>query len=473
MVPHPSENQTPQALTVSELNRRARVTIERQFNRVWVVGEMSNFARPRSGHWYFTLKDDRAQVRCAMFVNRNRLAQLQPSDGQLVTVQGRVSLYEGRGDFQIIVDRIEAAGEGALRKAFDALKAKLHAEGLFAEERKRAIPRFPRHCVIITSATGAALHDVLTVWRRRYPLLKATLFPVAVQGEQAVTDIVQALDRAGDVDCDVVLLTRGGGSLEDLWGFNAEPVARAVRACKVPVVSAVGHEIDITIADFVADLRAPTPSAAAELMVPDGQQLTHAFTALGRRLVSLWRACAQHQWLRLRHVSSRLVSPEQYLEQATLRIDLAYAALADTLNNKLTHDAHQLHGARIRLKAYGPQQQLQRADYELERLRERLAERFVQGLKSRRAGLTQAARMLTGVSPLSTLTRGYAVVTANGEVITQATDVSPGQNIQAFLRQGAVHARVESIDTDATLTPVPVAGDAHQSPTKSPRDEHS
>ncbi len=265
--------QERQVLSVTDLNRQARMTIEQRFNQIWVSGELSSFARPSSGHWYFTLKDAKAQVRCAMFANANRRARLQPANGQQVLLRGRVSLYEGRGEFQIIVEHMEPAGEGALRAAFDALKRQLDAEGLFDTTRKRALPDMPQHVAVVTSPTGAALKDVLSVWQRRFPALKVTVVPTAVQGADAEVDIRTALQRAAALAPEVILLTRGGGSMEDLWVFNAESIARSIAALEIPVVSAIGHEIDVSITDFVADLRAPTPSAAAELIVPDGDEL--------------------------------------------------------------------------------------------------------------------------------------------------------------------------------------------------------
>ena len=242
-------------LSVTALNRQARLLLEGRFKPVWVRGEISNYRRPGSGHWYFTLKDDNAQVRCAMFVNRNRFSKLQPADGAEVIVRGRVSLYEGRGDYQIIVEQMERAGEGALRAAFEALKERLAAEGLFAAERKKPLPRFPAHLAIISSASGAALRDVLSIVQRRFPCLAVTLLPVAVQGPEAEGQILQALKRVPALEPDLVMLTRGGGSLEDLSVFNSEPLARAIANCPVATVAAIGHETDFTIAELVADLR--------------------------------------------------------------------------------------------------------------------------------------------------------------------------------------------------------------------------
>ncbi|MFW5824439.1 MAG: exodeoxyribonuclease VII large subunit, partial [Marinobacter sp.] len=269
---HSDESPTlrPRALTVSELARQVRHLLESSFMQVWVEGELSSLSRPSSGHWYFSLKDQRAQVRCAMFRGFNQRVRPLPKEGDQVRIRGRVSLYESRGDFQIIVEHMEPAGLGALQQAFDALKARLQAEGLFAPERKKPLPAMPRHIGVVTSPTGAAIHDILIVLGRRCPGIPVTLYPTPVQGQTATASIVAAIQRAvRHGQADVLIIGRGGGSLEDLWCFNEEAVARAIAACPIPTVSAVGHEVDVTIADFVADLRAPTPSAAAEKISPD------------------------------------------------------------------------------------------------------------------------------------------------------------------------------------------------------------
>jgi len=284
------EGNARQVLSVSDLNRYSRELLEAAFPSVWVEGEISNFSAPSSGHWYFTLKDSDAQVRCAMFRNRNLRARLRPANGDRVLVRGSVSLYTARGEYQLIAEELEAAGAGALQRALELLRQRLAAEGLFAPERKRALPPFPAHLGVITSATGAALHDILTVLRRRYPPLRVSVFPVPVQGEGAGAQIAAAIASANrvaatlDPPLDVLLVGRGGGSLEDLWAFNEEILARAIHASALPVVSAVGHETDFTIADFVADVRAPTPSAAAELLTPDRDTLLRSLAASRTRL---------------------------------------------------------------------------------------------------------------------------------------------------------------------------------------------
>jgi exodeoxyribonuclease VII large subunit len=439
-------------LSVSDLNRRARITIEQEFHSVWVVGELSNFARPRSGHWYFTLKDEQAQVRCAMFANRNRAVQLQPAAGQLVIVRGRVSLYEGRGDFQIIVDRMEAAGEGALRQAFDQLKVKLAGEGLFEPARKQALPEFPRHCVVVSSASGAALRDVLAVWQRRYPALRVTLVPTSVQGQAASDELIAALQRAERLRPDVILLTRGGGSLEDLWAFNLEPVARAVAHCSVPVVSAIGHEIDVTICDFVADLRAPTPSAAAELITPDAADVVYTFAHHQRNLLLNWRRLASHLALGIENLRLKLPSPRHIVEQAAQRTDDAAQRLQYALHRELAAHAARLAANRRQLAALGPRVQIQRAATATAVLQQRLRHGIQQQLNQRARSLSSSTRMLHGLSPLPTIGRGYALLTdASHKVLSSATDIARGQSITAYLADGAVDATVNRVMPGKTI----------------------
>ncbi len=447
-----SATQDKTILSVSELNHQARITIEQRFNQVWVMGEMSNFARPRSGHWYFSLKDEQAQVRCAMFVNRNRAVRMQPGDGQLVMIRGRVSLYEGRGDFQIIVDHMEPAGAGALRQAYDALKAKLADEGLFDAARKKPLPSYPRHCAIVTSPSGAAIKDVLAVWRRRYPALRVTLIPTAVQGEQAEGEIVSALERAAACGADVVLLTRGGGSLEDLWSFNLESVARALVACPLPTVCAVGHEIDVSICDYVADLRAPTPSAAAEVLVPDAGELQARFIALQRSLGRAFYRQLELSRLTLKSLSLRIASPERIVEQASQKLDDLGSRLQRNFSHGLEIRRLQVQAQTRQLKANGPAQRLESTARQLAELQRRQRAATAQGLSERRRRLADTTRMLQGLSPLPTLARGYALVTdAQGDVVSSTAGLAAQQTLTTYFTDGAVQSRIEQIDPDATL----------------------
>ena len=448
-----TKTQDPSVLSVSELNLQARVTIEKQFNVVWVEGELSNFARPRSGHWYFTLKDDSAQVRCAMFVNRNRLAQIQPSDGQQVLIKGRVSIYEGRGDFQIIVDQMEHAGEGMLRQAFEKLKTKLASEGLFSQELKKPLPEYPRHAVIVSSPTGAAVKDIIAVWRRRYPLLEVTLIPTAVQGQEAEGEIVSALEAANQLSPDLIIITRGGGSLEDLWSFNLESVARAIIDCGPPVISAIGHEIDFTIADFVADVRAPTPSAAAEIAVPDSIEISNQINEFTRLLVNIWDRTRQVFELTIQNTALRLISPRTLIEQAYQKIDDATNRLSTSVESALQSRAIRLSGAKAQLRILGPGQSVQNSRSELANKAYRLTRSAQEKLSKDKERLRSLTRILESVSPLPTIARGYAIVqdAQSKAVLTKQDELSIGQTIVTNLSDSSFTSTIETIDDKTTL----------------------
>lgn len=438
--------QSRPVLTVSQLNKQARLTIEERFQLIWVTGELSNFARPRSGHWYFTLKDTGAQVRCAMFANSNRRVQMQPADGQQVLVRGRVSLYEGRGDFQIIADQMEPAGEGVLRQAFDALKIKLADEGLFDRDRKQSIPDLPKHIAVVTSPTGAALQDVLAVWQRRFPILKVTVIPTAVQGPEAESQVLNALNAASKLAPDAILLTRGGGSLEDLWTFNLESVARAVASIQIPIVSAIGHEIDIAITDFVADLRAPTPSVAAELMVPDGQEMLQNIDGEFRHLNVLMASQLREHQLTLDKLNLRLVSPESYLQQAWMRLDDIASRLQRSAGQTLAGANNQLDNLGARLSNQSPSFALATAKEKLQRLKNGLDGGINRHLQSQTNSVAIMARMLDGMSPLHTLGRGYAFIRDNANALVTKTEYAKvGDSVTAQLQDGTIAATVTGI----------------------------
>ena len=438
--------QSRPVLTVSQLNKQARLTIEERFQLIWVTGELSNFARPRSGHWYFTLKDTGAQVRCAMFANSNRRVQMQPADGQQVLVRGRVSLYEGRGDFQIIADQMEPAGEGVLRQAFDALKIKLADEGLFDRDRKQSIPDLPKHIAVVTSPTGAALQDVLAVWQRRFPTLKVTVIPTAVQGPEAESQVLNALNAASRLAPDAILLTRGGGSLEDLWTFNLESVARAVASIQIPIVSAIGHEIDIAITDFVADLRAPTPSVAAELMVPDGQEMLQNIDGEFRHLNVLMASQLREHQLTLDKLNLRLVSPESYLQQAWMRLDDIASRLKRSAGQTLAGANNQLDNLGARLSNQSPSFALATAKEKLQRLKNGLDSGINRHLQSQTNSVAIMARMLDGMSPLHTLGRGYAFIRDDANALVTKTEYAKvGDSVTAQLQDGTIAATVTGI----------------------------
>lgn len=433
------------AISVSELNRQVKSLLEHSFISVLVEGEISNLARPSSGHWYFTLKDDRAQVRCAMFRNRNLRVGFSPREGDQVLVQARVSLYEGRGDYQLICEQLQESGRGRLQQAFEQLKQQLQQEGLFDTARKRPVPRPARHLGVITSPTGAAIHDILQVLRRRCPTLPVALYPTAVQGNEAAAQIVQAIELANrDGRCDVLILGRGGGSLEDLWPFNEESVARAIVASRIPIVSAVGHEVDVSISDLVADLRAPTPSAAAELLSADRQQRERALAQLRLRLLRQTGRQLARQRERLEQLRARLRHPGERLREQSQRLDQLELRLQRALSRQLQLRARRLEELHGRLQRSSPTRLLERQRTRLQPLHQRLQQAIRQLLRQRAQQLHFQARQLHGVSPLATLERGYAIVqNQQGQAITRQQQVQPGDSITARLHQGTLRCTVD------------------------------
>lgn len=431
-------------LTPTTLNALARELIEGTFPLVWVEGELSNVARPASGHLYFTLKDAGAQVRGAMFKPRSTFLRFKPADGQRVLVRCRVSLYEARGEFQLIAEHMEEAGEGALRRQFEALKAKLAAEGLFDAERKRPLPSLPRRIGVLTSPTGAAVRDVLTVLRRRMPLVEVEILPVPVQGDTAATQILAMLEAAGRAARhDVLLLTRGGGSLEDLWCFNDEALARAIAACPVPVVSAVGHEVDFTLVDFVADLRAPTPSAAAELLVPDASELLRELARLRQRAGSALdrRLYGAAQRIDLAHARLAALQPQRRLAQLRTRLDALGTRLDAAPRTQFERREQRAAVARARLDALHPRNGLALRSQRLGALRQRLLARIAGATEPPARRLAALARALNGVSPLATLERGYAIVRGpDGRSLRDATHAPAGTPLRIDLAQGSIAA---------------------------------
>ncbi len=433
--------------TVARLNREVRGLLEAGLPSLWIEGELSNFSRPASGHWYFTLKDEAAQVRCVMFRQRNQAIRFAAQDGMQALLRARVGLYEPRGDFQLIVDHLEEAGEGALRRRFEALKLALAAEGLFDAARKRPPPRLPRRIGVVTSPSGAALRDVLQVLRRRFPAIPVLVYPVPVQGPTAAREIEEALalaDRRGEVD--VLLLVRGGGSLEDLWAFNDESLARAIDRLTLPLISGIGHEVDFTIADFVADVRAPTPSAAAELAVPDAAAMLAELAATTRRLGFAAGRAQQLRRERLARTWRRLwvQHPSQALAQRAQRIDELQGRLTVAMRRGLGMRLQRLATTRAEFAGASPATRvatlLQRAGHAGLRLLPAARNR----LAMHRGRLETAARALNAISPLATLARGYAIVTlaADGAIVHDPGQAPPGTEIDARLSRGRLRARV-------------------------------
>jgi exodeoxyribonuclease VII large subunit len=432
--------------TVSRLNREVRLLLERGFGILWLEGEISNLARPSSGHWYFSLKDAGAQVRCAMFRQRNMLCTVATRDGQKVLVRARIGLYEPRGEYQLIIDHLEDAGLGALKRQFEELTARLAAEGLFAADRKRALPKLPKRIGIITSPTGAAVRDVLHVLARRFPAIRVLIYPVPVQGAKAAADIIAALTVAARrAECDVLILARGGGSLEDLWAFNDEALARAIVASPIPVITGIGHEVDFTIADFAADVRAPTPSAAAELVVPDAQEWLESVARLNARLQrGMRRRIAEHRQ-RLHWLSGRaaLVSPGARLREQAQRLDELEQSLTRALRRQLLERRERLRWLSGRAALVSPAARLAQQAQRLGSLQQRLERACLAAQRRARERLKPLVRTLNAVSPLATLERGYAIVSIGGVILRDAATVEPGTLIEARLATGRLRARVE------------------------------
>ncbi len=440
---------TPHVFTPSALNRLVRDLLDDALPMgVWIEGELSNVARPASGHVYFTLKDANAQVRCAMFrMNAMRL-RFRPADGMHVLMRAKVGLYEARGEFQLVAEHMEPAGEGALQRDFEQLKARLGAEGLFDAERKRPLPAFPRRIGVITSPSGAAVRDVLSVLGRRCALAEVEVLPVPVQGREAPPAIASMLRKASASGrYDALLLTRGGGSLEDLWAFNDEEVARAIHASAVPVVSAVGHEVDFTIADFVADLRAATPSAAAELLVPDSTDLERQLRRLRQRMATLMGRRLQAAAQRADHWQARLNAqrPQARLARDTQRLETLRRRLLTVTRQSATLRQARLARLEARLAACHPRRRLEPARQRGDELRQRLVRAMERAIERQRAALTQQGRTLHAVSPLATLERGYAIVFDERDaVVRRADDVAIGERVRVMLAEGQIHLRRDS-----------------------------
>nr|WP_279290273.1 exodeoxyribonuclease VII large subunit [Vibrio parahaemolyticus] len=432
--------------TVSRLNAEVRLLLENEMGIVWLAGEISNFSAPVSGHWYLTLKDSRAQVKCAMFRGNNRRVTFKPANGNQVLVKARLSLYEPRGDYQLIIESMQPEGDGRLQQEFEELKMKLAAEGLFAQTNKLPLPEHPKRVGIITSKTGAALYDILDVLKRRDPSLPVVIYPTMVQGDDAAIQIAQAIGRANSRnECDVLIVGRGGGSLEDLWCFNNEILARTIAASQIPIISAVGHEVDMTIADFVADVRAPTPSAAAELVSRDNSHKDQSLVAKQHKLASAMRYYLAQQKqqsaqllhrLERQHPSYQLQHQSQQLDELDMRLRRAMQRFIDTRQQAVERKHH-------RLQLNSPVKHLAQQKSRLERVEHKLLDAMDRKLLTMRHQLAIAAEKLDTVSPLATLKRGYSITqTEQGKVVTSADDVKTGDLLVTRLANGEIHSTV-------------------------------
>jgi len=442
------EPELPHIYTVSSLTREIRERLETHFPLIWVSGEVSNLRLPVSGHYYFTLKDAGAQLRAVLFKGSHLHLRYKPEDGRQVLCRGRLTVYEARGDYQLIVDYLEPLGMGALAQAFEALKARLQAEGLFDPARKRPFPFLPRRLALVTSPTGAVVRDFLRLQRRRFPGVEVLVYPVKVQGVEAAGEIVQALnDLAAYPGVEVIVLARGGGSLEDLWPFNEEIVARAIYHCPIPVVSAVGHEVDFTIADFVADVRAATPSHAVELVLPDRGELLRRLDRLGASLWRGWRRRLDGERRHLTAVARRLPDLSRRLVDLRLKLDERAEGLSRRFNRHREARRQDLQAARSRLLLLSPRRTLTTLRPRLEELTPRLVLGWRRGLEARRRHLAYCDSHLAQLDPMAILQRGYAVATKlpEGAIIRDATTAPPGSQVRVRVAKGRLDCEVVEV----------------------------
>ncbi len=438
----------PEVYTVSQLNQQVKRLLEDCYPEIWVEGEVSNVSTPASGHCYFSLKDQHAHIRCALFRSRRQLMGYEPVDGNQVLARARVTLYETRGDFQLVIQHIEDAGEGVLRRAFEALKHKLGKRGLFDAQHKHALPPMPTRVGIVTSPSGAALRDVLSTFRRRFPAVPLLIYPTSVQGANAAAEIAAAVRlAAARNECDVLILARGGGSLEDLWSFNEERVANAIFECPIPIVSGVGHETDFTIADFVADHRAATPSAAAELVSPDARELTRTVTRLGQALTRQIQRRLEQASQRVDWIARRIVHPQLRLINARQRLHGSCRRLTVTMDSRVQQRRRTLMQMGARLLQKNPAVQLRMSRTQGHTWSARMHSAAKLHLERHRHRLSAAAGRLHGVSPLATLERGYALVTDadRDRVITETSGLKVRDRVHVRLARGQLECIIDEI----------------------------
>jgi len=441
--------QTPDIYSVSRLNSEVRLTLELQFQQIWLQAEISNFVAAASGHWYFTLKDQAAQVKVAMFKTTNKRSSFRPQNGQQVLVRARISVYEPRGEYQLIAEFIESAGAGLLKQQFEQLKAQLNAEGLFAPERKKPLPAHIERVGVITSPTGAAIRDIITVLQRRAPSIEVIVYPCQVQGETAANQLRTMLSNAiRRNEVDVLIIGRGGGSLEDLWCFNDETLVRALAACPIPTVSAVGHEIDFALTDFVADMRAATPSAAAELVSPDQSHILERINRLRNALYQAQRAQLQQLAPRLTNLSQRLLAaePKRRLQQQQQRLDEMQQRLTNSIKRRLINTSQQQQYLAKSLRQLSPAKQLLQQQQLITNLTQRLNNSQKLQLQQQQQRLAAIVGKLDTVSPLATLARGYSIsFTADNKVLTSTEQLAVGNQVTTQLANGSFVAKISSV----------------------------
>ena len=446
------ENQldnTQEIISVSEINKRAKSILEENFPFVWIQGEVSNFFSAASGHWYFSLKDETSEIRCAMFTNKNHHITFEPKDGDHLVLNGTLSIFEGRGQYQIIVEHIELAGEGALLKAFEELKKKLQLEGLFDDSIKRQLPAYPKDIAVVTSPDGAVIQDIINVLDRRSPFLDLTVVPTLVQGEMAAPLICDALNKVGKLKkVDVVILARGGGSIEDLWAFNNEEVARAIVNCPTPIISAVGHETDFTISDFVSDLRAPTPSVAAEIISQPYSELIETLEGYQNYISRSVISQIDLQRTQITNLIKRIRHPGDKLREISQKLDYVETALIQNINQEISFKKNGLNLKDLSLQQNSPQNKVKEAKVYLQNASKDLLKALKLEIERKSTVLAEIVATLQAVSPLSVLSRGYSIISTepDGKILSSSNQVEIGQTISAILSKGSIKAEIKSKD---------------------------
>ncbi|MEP0073873.1 MAG: exodeoxyribonuclease VII large subunit [Marinomonas sp.] len=433
------------AFSVSQLNKQIQQLLEASLPWILVEGEISNLAKPGSGHWYFSLKDDKAQIRCAMFKSKNNAVRFRPKDGDKVRLRARVTFYGPRGDCQLSVESMESAGEGALQQAFERLKASLQLEGLFDASHKKPLPAKPERVAIITSPVGAAVRDMIIAFRRRFPLTELTILPSLVQGQDAAKNILKQMKRADDSGhFDAIILGRGGGSLEDLWSFNDETLARAIFHAQTPIVSAVGHETDFTIADFVADIRAATPTAAAELLSPDRNQLVRQIEQQEKQLTRRMSRILEQSQQQLDFTTKRIRHPKERIEQQQSQLNQLMHRLQQNMHRKVSEQQIQTQNLAHRLAGNSPSRRISQEKQALNNIDTRLAHALRNNLTNKQTAFARIIDKLNLVSPLNTLSRGYAIASKDEQVIRSINDVEKGDAIKVRVQDGEVSCTVKT-----------------------------
>ena len=438
---------TQEIVSVSEINKRAKSLLEENFPFVWIEGEVSNFFSAASGHWYFSLKDESSEIRCAMFSNKNLQISFEPKDGDHLVVNGTLSIFEGRGQYQLIVEHVELAGEGALLRAFEELKKKLHSEGLFDDSLKKELPPYPKKIAVVTSPDGAVIQDIINVLDRRSPFFNLVVVPTLVQGDKAAPQISRAINKASKLkNIGLIILARGGGSIEDLWAFNSEEVARTITKCPIPLISAIGHETDFTIADFVADLRAPTPSIAAEIVSQSYSELNETFDNYYDYLTAGFGSFLEYQRLRFENLINRIRHPGDKLREIGQKVDYMETNL---VRNIYDHIYSLQNNFKLNDQAFtqnSPINKIKEVKVHLQNTSKDLLNAFKAKTERKNNILGELVATLQAVSPLSVLARGYSIISTEpgGQILSSASQVKIGQKISAVLNEGKIKAKVES-----------------------------